>query len=371
MKKNVTAVVCTKDRYYTSLPLCLTSIMNQTLKPKELIIYDDGKQTDLRKNEIYSYIFSTLQHLGIEWKVNFGAKMGQAISHMRSIDEAKYDYIWRVDDDNVCDPNVLQGLIECIDTDVAAVAGLVLFPDKIRNFDEYMHDKNGNIYSNKIEDVFNMLNMQWGYHKDNKVKSVDHLYSTFVFRKEAAKNKYPNFLSPIAHREETIFTYEMKRAGWKLLVNPNVVTWHYRMRHGGIADAMHKQKRHDWWENDENIFRKIYTEKWKLEIKTSQQKNDSVKQKDSTKKIILNNGIGDHFAFKSILETLVNKFEKIEIFACYPNVFYDNEFENVVVRCLDEYGDYNRNEQNIYLWMKERHWNKSIAEAFESMYINL
>ena len=51
---NVTATVSTKGRYHTTFPLVLTSLVNQTLKPSKLIIYDDNDVLeDLRENEIY------------------------------------------------------------------------------------------------------------------------------------------------------------------------------------------------------------------------------------------------------------------------------------------------------------------------------
>ena len=56
---NVTATVSTKGRYHNTFPLVLTSLINQTLKPARLIIYDDNDALeDLRNNEIYRNLFT-------------------------------------------------------------------------------------------------------------------------------------------------------------------------------------------------------------------------------------------------------------------------------------------------------------------------
>jgi glycosyltransferase involved in cell wall biosynthesis len=222
----ITATISTRNRYFTTLPLCLISIANQTKAPDELIIFDDGEHRDLREEPTYQNIFSHLSKRKIDWHVEFGSGEGQVKNHQRAIEMAKHELIFRCDDDNVLEANVLETLFGELGSKTGAIAGLVLDPKS---------DLRPNrLASSKMEDIFIGLNEQWFPHEKPSIKSVDHLYSTFLFRKEAAGHGYEMGLSPKGFREETIFTYEMKRKGWGLLITPHCVTWHYQSPTGGI-----------------------------------------------------------------------------------------------------------------------------------------
>ena len=253
----ISAVICTKDRYYSTLPLAIRSVCNQIYKPKELIIVDDGEQKDLRTEPIYANLFSMLVCNGIEYKVFFGQKRGQVFGHQGSIDFAVSDWIWRIDDDNMAQPDVLEKLIRNIQDDVGAVAGLVIDPKDPRILPP-------GIEWNRIDRVEEDPNIQWLLHPDKIVKEVEHLYSTFIFRKQAAKEMggYCLELSPACHREETIFSHELYLNGWKLLVDPTAVTWHMRYGEGGIRSHTDQ----GFWAHDEQIFQKK-KEEWKEKYK--------------------------------------------------------------------------------------------------------
>jgi FkbM family methyltransferase len=225
----VTCSISTRNRYFTTLPLCLTSIINQTRVPDELIIFDDGDHIDLRNEPIYKNIFRMFDMKGIDWKVVYGERKGQVKNHQLTLTEAKHPLIFRCDDDNVLEYNVLETLIKYISTDdkIGAIAGLIIDPKN-----DSRHNPNA---SNKIDDIFVGLNEQWFYPNiDFETKEVDHLYSSFLFRKDAAKHGYCMELSPKGFREETIFTYEMKLAGWKILFTPKCLSWHFHSPTGGI-----------------------------------------------------------------------------------------------------------------------------------------
>jgi hypothetical protein len=65
---SVTAYISTKDRYYTTLPIAIMSIAMQTVRPDKFILYDDGEQKDLRKEKLYSNLFSVLDDKKIPGK---------------------------------------------------------------------------------------------------------------------------------------------------------------------------------------------------------------------------------------------------------------------------------------------------------------
>jgi predicted phosphatase len=217
MNADVTAYVSSKDRYFTTLPTCIMSIINQTVKPQKFVLFLDGEKIDLRNNELYLGLFKLLDYYKIEWEVIFGEGKGQVLNHQKIIEIAKTEWIWRVDDDCFPETNVLETLFRYVDH-IGAIAGLVIDPNNIKLLPD---DVDG-----KIENIYNGQNVQWYLHKDDFCIEVDHLYSTFLYRKSAAKHGYCSELSPVGHREETIFTHQMKRNGFKLLVNPKCITWH-------------------------------------------------------------------------------------------------------------------------------------------------
>jgi GT2 family glycosyltransferase len=340
----VTAVISTMGRYFTTLPMCISSIINQTVKPNELIIYDDGEQKDLREEGIYKNLFHHLQAAGISWQVKFSPRKGQVFNHQSSLRDSSGGLIWRLDDDNVADPRCLEYLLLSMgDPSIGAVGGLVLDPKGVQD--------NNPAASNKIEDIYLGLNVQW--FRNTTPQEVDHLYSTFLYRKEAAKHGYHMGLSRVGHREETIFTYEMKRAGWKIVVNPQAITWHYREGSGGIRSF----KDQSLWDHDEKIFSELMGD-W------------GVRKDRYDKHIVLDSGIGDHIVFLKILPDLKKAYPnaRLVISNCYPYLFDDHK--DVVLTSIQDaknlFGDIDQ--WNVYKWMWDRNWKQSLESAFRGLY---
>jgi FkbM family methyltransferase len=341
---DVTCIISTKDRYFSTLPYALIAICNQTHKPKELIIYDDSKnKKDLRGEFIYNNIFSLISFYGIQWSVIYTNEEGQVANHNRSLSKSSTDIIYRLDDDEIPEPTVLEKLLKNIKPDVGAVGGLVIPSNAIKPIPS--------IASNKIEDIYMCLNEQWYVHPHNKeVKEVDHLYSSFVYRKSIAE--YCMDLSVVGHREESILTYDIKRKGYKVLIDPSAITWHWRNPEGGLRSNNDVNN----FSHDEHIFQKKMSS-W------------GVKANDY-KYVVLENGIGDHFAFKSILPQFLKKYpeEKKIFFTAFPSVFEDMpdlrqasiadaliSFDNI-----EKYG--------IYKWMIDQNWKGNLPGAFAKMY---
>lgn len=352
-KITVTATISTKDRYFTTLPLAISAIANQTRTPEKLIIFDDGEKRDLRKEPVYNYLFHLLNQKGIDWTVVYGKNIGQVANHQAAIEMCKTTYIWRIDDDEVPEPNVLESLIKIIESysdRVGAVAGLVMDPtSKQSKTKMFITDK----LTNKIETVTTDMNIQWFDLSNTSPIEVDHLYSSFLFKLEAAKHGYCLELSRVGHREETIFTHEMKRAGWQLIVDPTVKTWHFRNPEGGIRS---NSKPEDW-DRDESIFKgRMYS--WGLIHK-------------DTKLIVLNNGIGDHICFKMILPEIKEKFKdkKIVLAVCHPDIFKDEEGVKLIsiANAISTFGSVDH--LNVYAYMKKKNWKGNLVDAFRSFYL--
>src|SRR6185312_16161885 len=102
--------ICTRGRYETTLPLTIQSVLMQTKLPDKIIIYDDNAEIkDLRDHPTYRYLFLIMIEKGIQWGVVFGDKKGQHFSHHKA-NTAGFKWVWRLDDDTIAEPSVLETL---------------------------------------------------------------------------------------------------------------------------------------------------------------------------------------------------------------------------------------------------------------------
>ena len=330
--KNITVYICTKNRYDTTLPMVLQSIISQTLKPKKLIIIDDSDNPiDLRTLSHYNYLFQIMDYKKIEWSVIFGAKKGQNYSH-QTMNNSDSALLLRVDDDTILEPDVLEKLTYVMRKDVGAVGGSILTPP-VNNNDK---DK----ASGKIEDIYSTPNKQW--YEIDQTESIDHLHCSFLYR--AGIVDYDLNLSKVAFREETIFTYSLKKAGYSIWITP-AITWHLRNPQGGIRDGIK-----ELYEHDEKIFQEFLNQGY-----------------NTKKLIILDNGIGDHIVFSAILPDIKKKYGEVTIACCYPELFEGENCisiataKNIVGNNIDNY--------QIYKYMWDKNWKDSLENAFRGMYL--
>lgn len=346
---NVTAYVSTKGRYLTTLPMCLTAIANQTLPPKHIIIFQDDHQSfNMQESSVYKNIlYGLFPSKGIEWAVVFGEGIGQVANHQKALEIAKTEWLWRVDDDNVPEPNVLEGLCKHIDRNVGAIASSVVDP---------LYKPSNLFTSPKIEHINISPNLQWT--KTNMVVSADHLYSSFLFRKEAGKHGYNKQLSVVGHREETLFTYEMKLSGWDLIIDGTLVTWHLREASGGIRSFNDGSL----WDDDEKIFNKKLGE-WGVKLA-------------GMVPINMDNGLGDHWMFKPAIEKILKKnvHSMVYVAACYPAVFEDlvSKYNNLQLISIADgntmFGKDKMDSLNVYRYCDQLKWDKHVSKAFEILY---
>jgi hypothetical protein len=314
--------VATKGRYFTTLPLVLTAIANQSIKPDKLIIYDDNDEPlDMRSESIYQHIFSMLDAKGIVWEWQFADKKGQHHIHQRA-NLSGFDWVWRVDDDAIPDSNVLETLMRYIDEDVGAIGGSIITHQAINTIES----------TGLIENINNEPHPQWGFIREPK--EVQHLHCSFLYR--AGVYDYNLGLSRVAHREETLFTYGLHQKGYKLLIVPNAITWHFKNPQGGIRSETNQTM----YKHDEQVFRNFMT------------------YKDHTI-VILNCGMGDHIVFSHVLPFIKNPI----IFSCYPEIVPGLSIQDAyfTFRDLDHW--------NIYKKMDQWQWQDSLENAFRKLYL--
>jgi len=315
--------VATRGRYFTTLPLVLNAIINQTRLPDKLVIFDDNDAPqDMRKELIYSYFFQMLDIKGVEWEWVFADKKGQHHIHQRA-NMMGYEWVWRCDDDAIPEPNVLEELYRWAQPSVGAVGGQILTPP-------YMPDTNK--ITGKIDNINNEPNVQWG--KFNVARHVEHLHCSFLYR--AGIVDYNLGLTRVAHREETLFTYALHQKGYNIWAVPNAVTWHMKNPQGGIRSETRKEM----YEHDEQIFKNVLA------------------FRDRTV-VVLNCGLGDHIVFSRILPSIPNA----EVFSCYPEVVPGRS----IAEAQHLFGDLDT--WNVYRKMDQWKWKDSLENAYRKMYL--
>jgi len=310
----------TRGRYDTTLPMAIQSVISQTRKPDHFVIFDDNENPeDLRNRQHYNYLFSMMNEMKISWEFIFAQKKGQHYNHQMA-NLMGYDWVWRLDDDTIPEPTVLENLCKYIAPDVGGIAGSVLTPPFAKVIGS----------TGKIEDI-NEQSLQWDY--INEVKEVDHLHCSFLYR--AGTYDYNLGLSRVAHREETLFTYGLKKMGYKMLLVPDTVTWHLKNNQGGIRLDNNKEL----YDHDDFIF------------------GNYIANKDKTI-IVLNSGMGDHIVFKKVLKDIKNPL----VFTCYPQIIPGGSIEEAHWR----FGDLEQ--FNIYRKMDQWKWKDSIENAYRKLY---
>lgn len=315
--------IATRGRYFSTLPIVLSAVINQTRPVDKLIIFDDNDEPkDVRNEPLYQQLFWQMNSKKIDWEWQFADKKGQHHIHQRA-NLMGYDWVWRVDDDAVPEPNVLENLAKHISDNVGAIGGSVLNPP---HPPAYMGS------TGLIDNIQNEPNLQWGLIKN--VRRVEHLYCSFIYR--AGVHDYNLGLSRVAHCEETLFTWGLHKKGYELLAVPNAVTWHLKNPVGGIRDG----SKFEMFAHDEAIFK------------------NHLEYRDKTI-VVLNSGMGDHIVFSHVLPDIKNA----EVFTCYPEIVAGRSIAEAqhLFGGLEPY--------NVYSKMAQWKWTGSLEDAYRKMYL--
>jgi len=319
---HVLCSISTKGRYHTTLPLAIQAVIMQTRPPNHVVIYDDNTDAlDPRTDPVYDNLFRVMSVKGISWEWIWAGKQGQHHNHQMANQKAS-EWVWRVDDDCVAEPHVLETLLQHVNEKVGGVGVSCLTPT---------WDQSPRLVTGKIDLIDSEPNIQWG--RITHKQQVEHLHCSFLYR--AGVCDYNLGLSRVAHREETLFTWQLHQKGYKLWVVPGAVTWHLKYDTGGIRS----QDTLSMYDHDNRIFRNF------------------LKYKDHTI-VVLDCGMGDHVVFKRVIPLLKNPV----VFSCYPDIIPGHS----IAQAKHEFGDINA--WNIYKKMHEWSWNQSLENAYRKLY---
>jgi SAM-dependent methyltransferase len=346
--KDVLCEVLTSNRYYTTLPTTLYAIAMQETVPAKLVICDDTPSPiNLTETPLYQHLFALLARKGMDIYIEVGG--GRGIPQSRDFVLRKYSgkhkYIWRVDDDEMPEPDVLRLLYNTMVTnhDVAAVGGSVLDPNERALLSERAS-------SNDINKIRTHPNMQW-YENDMKMFHVEHLTSSFLFdtAKAIEVGGYNLSLSPAGHREETILTHSLFKKGYGLYYIKGAITWHMRNPEGGIRKYPEQM-----FESDEKVF-------------------DAFINGESTKTayIVLDNGIGDHYMFKEIWPEVKEKYKsegkKVVLATAYGGIIEDADEIISIAEAKNRLGGLEK--YDVYARLAHGGQKKTVQQAYREMYL--
>lgn len=231
MKNNITIFLATYQRYETSLPLCLMSILNQSLKPDRVVLVDDNKEKKIYNYKILKNIIYLFKEKKIDLDIYYGPNKGLTHAFSLALNYINDGWVLKIDDDNVLEYNVLELFEKHISDNVGAMSGVFLDKktSKFSNtsLEQTLISNNG--YYNSIDDIYSVLNIQMLPVQSEDIKKVQHLYSNYFFRRDIIDENILESvrrLSPSCYREDTILTHQIFRKGYDLLVIPKAKIFH-------------------------------------------------------------------------------------------------------------------------------------------------
>lgn len=228
MKDKILCFIPTKNRYLTTLPLTLQSVIFQSKIPDKVIIYDDNdKPIDMWQQPQYMYLFKQMEMFGIEYEIVLGNEKGRGqLRGEQYANRYGYTYVWRIDDDQIQSNDVLERYWSLLTENVGAVGGCILNPNQSSNPNSF--------YSGMMKDSLKAKPIQWL--DGNDILEVELLHSTFLYRAGIVDYCldliHPDHEPPeMEFRGENIFSHELYRKGYKLLVDQNAKLYHYPHRY--------------------------------------------------------------------------------------------------------------------------------------------
>lgn len=226
----ITVVLPTYQRYEGTLPLSLMSLFSQTHKPNRIILVDDSPEKKFYGYPVLRNIVSLLKGEGILFDYFHGPGKGMVPAIQMGLDDIEGGWVLKMDDDHILSPDVLEIFVSSIQEGVGCIGGILSGKGELPFLNPPSFDEKG-IY-NKIENIHLEPGIQMIEDQTREKKEVEHMYSNFFFDFKSS-DRYPEELQPSGNREDTIFTHNIYRKGYKMLVDPSAKIYHL---HTSLAD---------------------------------------------------------------------------------------------------------------------------------------
>ena len=247
MKKGLIDIhICTRDRP-SELTFLLLSLRNQTYKNFRILISDDASGTPINAYHFLVCVMNRLNDDGnhVYYSRNdFG--LGVSKNRQKLVDQSMKDniaeYILRVDDDVILEPDYIEKLLKVINSGYDLASGVTPFIGQAQFKRE----------SKFLEPVANKVildeegNFIWNgddcglLYYDERILPLHHFRSCALYKREIHnKVDYSNRLSKHGFREEQILSFKMIKEGFKLGMHTQAIAWHLLTPSGGerFADS--------------------------------------------------------------------------------------------------------------------------------------
>lgn len=265
----ITVGIPWKDRGI-EISILMIGLMYQTYQNFDIIIINDCT-SDLLSNSTIQGIINVLKDQGHEVTIIPGPRKGPQYGGQLILENAKTEFILRIDDDIVPEPDFIEELVNVItsDSNIGAVGPIYLNPQKSAR--DQVLDSNMSLETikeiGKVRWQGNELFLtgwnQASMHPTKTPVETEHLNSGFMYKRDAGLKIGGYFLdlSIVGHREESDFSYRIFREGYKLFVVPTAIAYHYHPMFGGIRETGGTFHQKTNWDSDEKKFLERM-EKW-------------------------------------------------------------------------------------------------------------
>ena len=242
---NLAIMIPYRDRP-TELFGLLQSIRTQTYKEYDIFIRDDASGTPIQNYYFLNMILMRIQLEGHRIflkrnEFNFGVSRNRQVLVDDVLKEDNYQFLLRLDDDILLEPNYINELFEVIDKgyDIASGITTPFGPSNKRNskflkgiINRIILDENGNYIMNSDDCGIQYI--------DKIILPAHHFRSCALIKREVHEKikYYPTRLSLNGFREEQIFSYKALINGFKIGVNTKAVNFHLLTPSGGERPTM-------------------------------------------------------------------------------------------------------------------------------------
>lgn len=232
--------VATKDRH-SEIACLLVSLRTQTFQDWDLVLLDES-QTPLELHVPTMFLLNRLKQEGHH--INYVRNdKSRGVCNARNLcienDPFNNEYICRLDDDVVIDPDYLEKLVNVIKSgyDIASgITPLMNQAELVRDMERLKGKVNGLDFNDVGDITYYGDDCGMSYDTDEKycIAPADHFRSCAMYKSEIHDHfKYETNLSPVGFREESFFSLRARWLGYKIGVDLSAKAWHFVTPSGG------------------------------------------------------------------------------------------------------------------------------------------